>query len=329
MTIYRNFIMISRSQRGAALLIMMLMLFLVAMAVLLKGLGGKNTKLHQEVATSAALAKAKDALIAYAVMYADNYPPVGAGSGHLMCPDTDVPAFDVNGVPLPPYGSPNSPCGPNAIGRLPHFITLPSGTLFPLSDHGSGIDQQFWYAVTDTYIATPNAGVNNTLNSTTPGSLTIDGQGDVVAVIIAPGSTLTGQNRTSGNASDYLEAGNVGGRNFVTSYPADPANFNDKVLAIRRSELIPLITARVAEEIKKHMDAYHVANGAYPADQATFASAFAGAPQWLTTNNWLAVTTTTYTQISSHSATLVFIGCGITYTLTFGTTTLGRNQTHC
>ncbi|MDP3478549.1 MAG: hypothetical protein Q8R88_02165 [Desulfoprunum sp.] len=329
MIINRNFIRIYRSQRGAALLIMMLLLFIVSMAVLLKGIG-KNTQLHGAAATSAALAKAKDALIAYAVMYADNYPPNGAGAGHLMCPDTDSPAFDVNGLPVAPYGSSNSPCGPNAIGRLPHSITLPSGSLFPLSDDGSGIDQQFWYAVTDAFIATPNVGVINTLNSTTPGSLTLDGQGDVVAVIIAPGSAVTGQNRPSRNAADYLEAGNVSGPDFVTNYPTDPDNFNDKVLALRRSELMPLVTARVAEEMKKHIDAYHVLTGAYPTDQATFfTAAFVGAPQWLSTNNWLAATTTTYTQISSDSATLVFNGCGIIYTLTFGTTTLGRSQTHC
>jgi hypothetical protein len=326
----RNFLSISRSQQGAALLIMMLLLFLVSMAVLLKGLGRKNTQLHQEIATSQALAQAKDALIAHAVTYADNYPPTGgAGPGHLMCPDTDLPAFDVNGLPLPPYGSPNAPCGPNAIGRLPHSVTLGLGNLYPLSDSGSGIDQQFWYAVSNVCIANPNGGVNNTFNSTTPGSLTLDGQGDVVAVIIAPGPPVTGQNRPSVNAADYLEAGNVSGPNFVSSYPANPNNFNDTVLSIRRSELMSPVTARVAEELKKYIDAYHVANSAYPPDQVTFAGAFAGAPPWLTANNWLAATTTTYTRISINSATLVFNGCGITYTLTFGTTALGRSQPHC
>jgi len=320
-------LLISRSQCGAALLIMMLILFMVTMGVLLKGYGTRKAQLRQDAATSEALSQAKAALIAYAVMYADNYPPTGAGPGHLMCPDTDAPAFDGNGVPLPPYGAPNAPCGPNAIGRLPHSITLPSGNIFPLADQGSGVDQQFWYAVANSFIATPNAGVNNTLNSTTPGTLTLDGQGDIAAVLIAPGPALNGQNRPSPSAANYLEAGNVGGPNFVSSYPANPANFNDRVLPIRRSELLPLVTIKVADAIKKYLDAYHTANGAYPADQATFIGALAGAPQWLTTNNWLA--TTIYAQISGDRATLVFTGCGITYTLTFGTTTIGRSQSHC
>ncbi len=315
------------SQRGAALLIMMLILVMGTMGVLLKGFSARKAQLRQDAATSEALSQAKEALIAYAVMYADNYPPTGAGPAHLMCPDTDAPAFDVNGVPLPPYGAPNAPCGPNAIGRLPHSITLPSGNIFPLTDHGSGVDQQFWYAVANAFVATPNAGVNNTLNSTTPGTLTLDGQGDIAAVLIAPGPALNGQTRPSQNAANYLEAGNVGGSNFVSSYPVNPANFNDRILPIRRSELMPLVTTKVAAEIKKHLDTYHTANGAYPADQATLAGALAGAPQWLTTNNWLA--TTAYAQISSDRAALVFSGCGITYTLTFGTTTISRSQPRC
>jgi hypothetical protein len=325
----KKFLFIFRSQHGAALLIMMLLLFVVSMAVLLKGLGRKNSRLHKEIATTTALAKAKDALIAFAVTYADNYPPNGAGPGHLMCPDTDVPAFDVNGLPLLPYGSPNAPCGPNAIGRLPHTVTLPSGNLYPLSDFGSSVDQQFWYAVSSICIANPAGGVNNTFNSTTPGTLTLDGQGDIIAVIVAPGPSMAGQNRPTTNAADYLEAGNAGGPNFVSNNPLSPATFNDIVIPLRRSELMSPVTARVAEEIKKFIDAYHVTNSAYPPDQATFSGVFAGAPLWLTANNWLATATTTYTRISNNSATLVFNGCGIIYTLTFGTTTLGRSQPHC
>ena len=90
---------ISCSQRGAALLIMMLILVMGTMGVLLKGFSARKAQLRQDAATSEALSQAKAALIAYAVLYADNYPPTGAGPGHLMCPDTDAPAFDVNGVP--------------------------------------------------------------------------------------------------------------------------------------------------------------------------------------------------------------------------------------
>jgi type II secretory pathway pseudopilin PulG len=296
------------SQRGAALLILLMILVVGVMAVLLKGFNNRSLQFRQNTATISALAKAKEALISYAVMYADNYPPTDAGPGHLMCPDTNND------------GLPDSPCAPNAIGRLPRSITLPSGTLFPVSDQDSGIDQQFWYALTDAFRNSP-AGV---VNSSTLGSLTLDGQGDVVAVIIAPGSSLSGQNRPSTNGTDYLEAGNAGGPAFVT---AASGEFNDRVLAVRRSEMMPMITVRVAEEIRKHLDAYHLTNGVYPADSSSFASALSTAPQWFTANQWLSVTT--YTRISGDKATLRFSACGITYSLTYGGTGIGRSQTHC
>ncbi len=296
------------SQRGAALLILLMILVVGVMAVLLKGLNNRSLQLRQNAATISALAKAKEALISYAVMYADNYPPTDAGPGHLMCPDTNND------------GLPDSPCGPNAIGRLPRSITLPSGSLFALSNQDSGIDQQFWYALTDNYRNSP-AGV---VNSSTTGSLTLDGQGDVVAVIIAPGPPLSSQSRPGSNAMDYLETGNIGGPAFVTSASGE---FNDRVLAVRRSEMMPLITVRVAEEIKKHLDAYHLTYGVYPADSSSFASALSTAPQWFTSNQWLSVTT--YTPISGDNATLSFSTCGITYSLTFGVTGIGRSQTHC
>lgn len=319
---------IACSQRGAALLILMLLLFVAAMTVVVRGLGKLNFTGQDVAATARELVRAKEAVIAFAVMHADHYPG-GAGVGHLMCPDTDSPAFDGSGKPLAPYGIPNAPCGPNAIGRLPHFVVLPSGNPFPLSDFGSGSDRQFWYAVTDAALADPVGGVGNVFNSTTAGNLTADGQGDVVAVLIAPGEPLGGQLRPAVNPAAYLEAENTTAPAFVSGWLADPANFNDMVLAIRRAELLLPITARVAEEMKKHLDSYHTTHGAYPADQAAFAGAFATAPPWLPANNWPAPSVTTYTPLSGDSATLIFAGCGITYTLSFGSMSIGRSEPRC
>lgn len=317
-----------QSTRGAALLIMMLMLFMVSMAVILKGFGNRSSREQDQVATISALMKAKESVIAYAVMHAD-YFPAGAGVGHLMCPDTDSPAFAANGAPLAPFGLPNSPCGPDAIGRLPHFVALPSGDPLPISDFGAGRDQQLWYAVADVFLANPNGGISNVVNSSTAGGLTLDGQSDVVAVLLAPGQALDGQTRPATTPAAYLEAENVIGPAFVSGWPAAPDTFNDRILAIRRTELLLPMTAKVAEEMKKHLDAYHLGGGVYPADQAAFTAAFATAPPWLSSNNWLLGTTTTYTPLSADSATLLFSGCGITYTLNFGSSVIGRSQTDC
>ncbi len=318
-----------QSTRGSALIIMMLILFMASMAVILKGLGNRSSsREHEKVVTIKALMKAKESVIAFAVMYPD-YFPAGAGVGHLMCPDTDPPAFAASGAPLAPYGLPNDPCGPDAIGRLPHFVTLPSGDPFPISDFGAGYDQQFWYAVSDAFLANPNSGVSNVLNSTTSGSLSLDGQSDVVAVLLVPGQALEGQIRQTTTPAAYLEKENISGPVFVSGWPAAPDGFNDRIVAIRRTELLLPMTARVVEEMKKHLDAYHEAGGVYPTDQAAFTASFAAAPPWLTSNNWLLGTTTTYTPLSGDSATLLFSGCGITYTLTFGSSVVGRSQTDC
>jgi hypothetical protein len=110
--------MILRSQQGAALLILMLALFMVTMTVLLKGLNNRGGQLERQTATIAALMQAKEALIGYAVV---------VNGGVLPCPETSTP-----------------PCEPFAIGRLPQsLLDDPSF----LADFGSGIDQQFWYGV--------------------------------------------------------------------------------------------------------------------------------------------------------------------------------------
>jgi type II secretory pathway pseudopilin PulG len=307
-----------RSQQGAALLILMLALFSVTMAVLLRGLNNRTAQLERQAATTAALMQAKEALIGYAVVH-----PSAAGPGHLPCPDTSPPAFAADGSPQPPYGQPNTPCGPGAIGRLPH--TLPGAAFH--ADFGSAIDQQFWYAVGNPFLENPAAGVDNTLNTTVTAPLSVDGRANIAAVLIAPGPALAGQNRPGTNPADYLEGVNSSGPDFSGSPTSSPDTFNDLVVAIDRTEILTPVTARVAEEIRQHLDNYHATNGAYPADQASFVAALAGAPPWFTANDWQ--TTTVYTQVSADQVSLIFSGCSITYTITSGTAAISRSQPSC
>lgn len=315
------------NQRGAALLVMMLVAVMVTITVLMEGLGRRNDLLRRQAATSLALANAKQALIGFALTYGDLYP-AGNGPGHLPCPDTDLPALDGSGNPIAPFGTANTPCGPNVLGRLPTSVTLPSGSPLPISSEGLAEDQQFWYAVSNAFLANARAGISTVCNSATVGTLSLDGQGDVVAVLIAPGPPLAGQSRPSSAAGNYLEAGNGSGASYVSSYPANPEQFNDTVVALRRQELVSLLTSRIAREMKKSLDAYHIVGGAYPVDQAAFATAFAGAPPWLAANDWLLPAITTYTRITADQASLVFAGCNATFTLNFGGS-LSRNQPNC
>lgn len=278
-----------RSQNGAALLIMFLALFMASAAVLLKGFGNKNTSLRHDAVIVKDLASAKEALLADAVM--DNNP------GHFPCPDTNND------------GTAEATCGANTIGRLPVKFNRDFAT-----------DQQLWYALTDAYHGA-------VINSRTSGTLSLDGQNDIVAVIIAPGQALTGQTRPSNTAANYLESGPVSGVNYTTC--SDPGTCNDKIQVIRRKELMSLITARAADEIKTALDSYHNAPpNEYPI-QTAFLTAVATAEPWIAANIWQDSSVTTYTRTDANTATLQFADCAIIYTLTFSPDKITRSQNTC
>ncbi len=84
------------------------------------------------------------------------------------------------------------------------------------------------------------------LNSETAGQLTVDGKGDIVAVIIAPGAPIGNQNRNPADTNilteitNYLELANTSiapmDFNFISVDP-DPTNFtdfNDRLITITR-----------------------------------------------------------------------------------------------
>ena len=69
-----------------------------------------------------------------------------------------------------------------------------------------------WYLIDANYRLRAGTGLP-IVNSETAGLLSLDGQGDVVAVIIAPGDPLTGQQRigaaSQNNFLNYLENDNA------------------------------------------------------------------------------------------------------------------------
>ena len=264
-------------QRGIALLIL---LAIVGMAVIFALVAGLNKSANdlaraRDQKTYAALAQAKAALIAYAVTYKDTHDNSGSSTyyvpGYLPCPDQ---GSGTEGVAA---GS----CGASlvsAIGKLP-WKTL---GLDALKD-GSG--ECLWYAVSGTYKNSPN-GVSGSTTTSNMMNWDTNGQFDVmdtngtsfltgstadtnaVAVIIAPGSALSGQNRASvagatncgGNytASAYLDTAN-GINNSTLVTPSSPANvadtsvfiagtasstFNDKLVYITRADIWNAIKER-------------------------------------------------------------------------------------
>lgn len=262
-----------RRQRGAALLLALLLAVMIGLNFFISGLSSTAARLSSEQRTLAALALAREALISRAV--ADNNRP-----GSLPCPDTDND------------GAENSVAGncSSYIGRLPYKSLRMDNPL-----DGSG--ETLWYvlssALRDNAAAQP-------INSQTATGLTLDGRADMAAIVFSPGPPLSGQaGRPSNNRSDYLDGTNaITGSAFISTPLSD--TFNDKTLGISREELFRPVAMRVLSEIRGPDDSggegsppsyglrrYQLDNGVFPdadsdamADGWSNASAVTGKLPW-------------------------------------------------
>ncbi len=225
---------------GFAVLAIMLLLVVVASLVLVQRLNAAAATSYRLEHSMKSLSRAKEALIGIAAAYPDNYP--GEGPGQLPCPDTDDP----------PDGSPNPPCGPNPIGRLPWQF-------FGMNDIRDSSGEPLWYAVSNAYRNNPKT---VPLNSNTLGELTVDGNGDIVAIVFSPGPSLTGQNRPSSTVTDYLEGSNSDGDQDFSSQ--DSGEFNDLLISISRTELMASVEKRVIGEARQVLRDYFATNNYYP-----------------------------------------------------------------
>jgi len=254
-------------QRGGALVLIMLGLFpIVATGVWLAlGSGSAEPGRHTpgpRSANTGQLVKAKAALLAYAVSYADNYRPTGAGPGHFPCPDLD-PVDDGNLL----NDGPDPPCGrlSRQIGRLPRqTFTHASPELGDLPRqsrkkrlafhaHRSTRDQQPWYVVSPGFANNPLTAL---VNPASGGKLQVDGVGQVVAIILAPGNALPGQasRRPGDRVADYLEGENADGDlHFSRRY--DQVH-NDQLISITTDELLPLVERRVLGFVRRWLLEY-------------------------------------------------------------------------
>lgn len=241
-------------QNGLALLIFVVVLVLAALGVVVSRLSTNATKVVRQNVTAVALAKAKEALIAYAITYSDKHPDV---PGYLPCPDSGAPE-----------GSGGSSCGPKNVSRVGRLPWRELG-IEALRD-SSG--ECLWYAVSGTFKQLPQTDLMNWDNN---GLLEVVGgdgatllagskpENRAVAIIIAPGSALGAQNRAKaasapecgGNyvASNYLEA-NKGFDNALLSSVAnnvsrliagtESQSFNDRMLFITADEIFEPIRKR-------------------------------------------------------------------------------------
>ncbi len=176
-------------QAGTALLLLLCVLAAGTAAVLLAESTLGHSRRDRDAITARALARAHEALLAYAVTVSPD--TAAKRPGDFPCPDLDND------------GSAELTCvtADKRIGRLP-WKTLDS------TDLRDGDGERLWYALSGRFDRTTSnqcsvSGGPNCLNSETPGTLTVRGTGGftlhdgsdpssgAVAVVIAPGAPLT------------------------------------------------------------------------------------------------------------------------------------------
>ena len=276
-----------RKQRGASLLVFMMIVTIAIVATIYAKYNTTTVAIYNEKKTTDALKKAKDALIYYSLnnTYLNSATCVSstncARPGDLPCPDTNND------------GTAESTCG-NAAGnnQVLRLNRLPWKTL-GLDDITDGFGEHLWYAVSNNY-------KNNTrtrpLNSDTLGTITVkDGAGKViydattgggvVAVIFSPGNPITRQdgyvqNRNAAglnNANNYLDVAfgednsnftDGSGTNGFILGPIKDANnnvvLNDRLIVITRDEMAAAMESYVLTQVRDAFLTYYNTNFYYP-----------------------------------------------------------------
>lgn len=219
--------------------------------MLISRLNENSLQYIRDTSTETALSKAKQALLFYAMNYPELRAPTEKGPGFLPCPDRNNDGNPASNCTFNPDTSTYT-----TIGRLPFRI-------LGLADIRDSSGERLWYAVSDNFRNTQSN--DAVINSDTPGRLTVDGMGDVVAVIIAPGTPVTGQvSRPSDNdSSEYLEEVNAEDdkQSFVST---GGDKFNDRLVTITRAELMQVVEQRVINEVRSILSQYNDDYLAYP-----------------------------------------------------------------
>ena len=244
-------------QKGVTLLVAMMMLLAGSAFYLSTGIH-QTRQAEKEVLDS--LLAAKQALIAYAVNYADNYGHnTRGGTGRLPCPS------------LAPNSTPMGFCQSDTVGYLPS-VWLRDDRLMEIDYLERFLDRDIWYAVSAEHRYNPSFNVLNSIPG--PNLFQVDSMQDIAAVLIAPGPAADGQDRGTvagltpqSSLNHYLE-----GENADRDAEFTVTEHNDVLVPIRRSELVPLMERRVLGYVKEWLIEYKALYGFYP-----YAAALGGA----------------------------------------------------
>jgi len=232
-----------RTQSGAVLLILVLILIVGSAFYLTTKLNTNLVKTQHSVETGIAMKAAKNALIGYAISYPDKVN-ADEGPGYLPCPDrnndgsTDLGICSLDGI--------------TSIGRFP-YKTLEAEEL--RDDHGESL----WYVVSDNFRNNPKmTPLNSETAGNSSGDMTVDGYTNIAAVIFSAATPETNQNRISANENDYthyIEATftDSDGDAVIDSITAAAT---DRYILLTRDELMQAVEKRVLGEVRQSLTTY-------------------------------------------------------------------------
>lgn len=277
---------VAHSQKGMALLMLLLIFTLIASLYILKSLDSTAINNERAKKTQKAMAEAKIALLSFA----SNRPEL-PGCGNNCPRPGDLPCPDINN-----NGFADAPCGNAAgtTGQVNRLGRLPWRDL-GLSDIRDGYGERLWYAVSSRH---KNNSRFRPLNSDTAATITLRNSAGVIvndgslttglaAVVISPGPAFVRadaivQVRDAANqnlAVNYLDiAFGEDNQNFVDSnlngFISGPVRdaagnviVNDRLLAITHADMTEVMEKRVVAEIRNALIFYFNNEGAlsYPA----------------------------------------------------------------
>ncbi|MFM2408144.1 MAG: hypothetical protein RL358_886 [Pseudomonadota bacterium] len=264
-------------QHGAALMVMLVIMVVGSAAVLVGSLNSSAIRNARLSNNSAALAQAKEALIARATTDITVL-------GSLPCPDTnnDGTADLLVGNECPSY-----------IGRLPWKTLL-------IDDLRDAQGERLWYALSRNF----RDDNSNHINSDSLGTLNLTGgqtASQVIAIVFSAGSPLAAQTRSATNTmlcngvsllanlcvQNYLEASNAApstatSPNNTYQINAPSNTSNDQAIYLTHEQLFPVLEQRIAREVKACLDDYAAAsNNKYPWPAPVSSASFTSTPNTL------------------------------------------------
>lgn len=286
----------SQQQRGAAIIIMTLILMLGLITLFTFRMDRRGPELDADRKTAMALAQAKEALLGWAATDGGNTANINPG--RLPCPSDDKSGNSLGAA-----------C-PNNVGRFP-WKTLQTEEL------RDGAAEPLWFIVDPAF--QPSSGLPNgasaIMNSSyaTQISLTANGNA-VVAVLFAPGSAIKVQNRADTGQPNSPSNDPI---NFLESYvnPIVTAPLsNDHLLTVTAKELFTVVTQRMARELSLTAYSSGTMGGtisSIPSKPAIWIN-----NQWNNAVDGPPNNLTGPSGVSGSTITLKFLNCKITYIIT-------------